>query len=264
VQVYYARLFPPDHLAFLQILKSPPLHGATFAASSYAAPVAYYAGNWAYFDTVIASHSDLSDPSSRWFADWKSNLRYEYPNYYICMRTKAFAAVLLERFPERSGLPFGFCKDERIVREAEAFSSELVASDFAEPKFWSAVALYAGRPKINAVSISVSILDGHWTIAPGVKIESNLAHPPTSTEFELLALPEAASCDVKESDLKRIQASRDSSNLTLPAGFKGSFLVRARAHADNRSRRHCLALPLRNCSRLIRRGWPADASEWVG
>jgi hypothetical protein len=232
VQVYYARLFPPDHLAFLQRLKSPPLHGATFAASSYAAPVAYYANNWAYFDTVIANDTDLSDLSSRWFADWKSNLRYAHPDYYICMRTKSFAAVLLERFPERWELPFGFCKDERILREEKPLSSELVASDFTVPKFWSVVALYAGRPQIDAVSISVGFLDDHWTITPKVKIEPNLAHPPISSELELLALPEAASCDVKESDLKMIQASRDSSNLALPAGFKGSFLVRARASAD--------------------------------
>jgi hypothetical protein len=232
VQVYYARLFPPDHLAFLQRLKSPPLHGATFAVSSYAAPVAYYAGNWAYFDTVVANDADLSDPSSRWFADWKSNLRYAYPDYYLCMRTKSFAGVLLERFPARADLPFAFCKDERILRAEKPLSSELVASDVAEPKFWSAMVLYAGRPKIDAVSISVSFLDDHWTIAPEVKIESDPAHPPISTEFELLALPESTSCDVKESDLKMIQANRDSSNLALPAGFKGSFLVRARASAD--------------------------------
>jgi hypothetical protein len=232
VQVYYARLFPPDHLAFLQRLKSPPLHGATFAVSSYAAPIAYYAGNWAYFDTVMANNTDLGDPSSRWFADWKSNPRYAYPDFYLCMRTKAFASVLLERFPARADLPFAFCKDERIVREPEALSSESVASDFAEPKFWAAMMLYAGRPKIDAVSISVRFLDDHWTIAPAVKIEPNPAHPPISTEFELLALPEPTSCDVKESDLKMIQASRDSSSLTLPAGFKGSFLVRARASAD--------------------------------
>jgi hypothetical protein len=232
VQVYYARLFPPDHLAFLQRLKSPPLYGATFAVSNYAAPVAYYAGNWAYFDTVMANDADLSDPSSRWFADWKSNPRYAYPDYYLCMRTKTFASVLLERNPARADLPFGFCKDERILRPQTPLSSELVASDFSEPKFWSAVAIYAGRPQIDAVSASVSFQDDHWTIAPGVKIEPNPEHPPSSTEFELLALPEATSCDVKDSDLKMIEANRDGSSLALPAGFKGSFLVRARAIAD--------------------------------
>jgi hypothetical protein len=232
VQVYYARLFPPDHFAFLQRLKSPPLHGATFAVSGYAAPIAYFAGNWAYFDTVMGDDAGLSDPSTRWFADWKSNLRYAYPDYYLCMRTKTFASVLLERFPARGELPFRFCKDARILREETPLSSGMVARDFADPKFWSAVALYAGRPKIDAVSISISFLDDHWTIVPRVKIEPNLAHPPTSTEFELLALPEATSCDVKESDLKMIQANRDSSNLALSAGFKGAFLVRARASAD--------------------------------
>jgi hypothetical protein len=232
VQVYYARLFPPDHLAFLQRLKSPPLHGATFAVSNYAAPVAYYAGNWAYFDAVVASDVGLSDPSTRWFADWKSNDRYAYPDYYLCMRTKTFASALLERFPAREDLPFRFCKDERILRKQESSSSEPVVSDFAEPKFWSAAAFYAGRPKIDAVSISVSFLDDQWRIVPAVEIEPNLAHPPISTEFELRALSEATSCDVKKSDLKVIQENRDSSNLALPHGFKGSFLVRARARAD--------------------------------
>jgi hypothetical protein len=232
VQVYYARLFPPDHLAFLQKLKSPPLHGATFAVDTYAAPVAYYAGNWAYFDTIIANDPGLSDPSSRWFADWKSNLRYAHPDYYVCMKARTFASVLFERFPERAELPFRFCRDELILLEANSLSSELVASDFAEPKFWSVVALYTERPKIDAVSMLARFLDGRWTIAPGVTIEPNPAHPPTSTEFELLALPEATSCDVRESDLKMVQANRDRSSLALPAGFKGSFLVRARVGAD--------------------------------
>jgi hypothetical protein len=232
VQVYYARLFPPDHFAFLQRLKSPPLHGATFAVSGYAAPVAYFAGNWAYFDTVIGNDAGLTDPSTRWFADWKSNVRYPYPDYYLCIRTKTFASVLLERYPARLELPFRFCKEARIVREETPISSGMLASDFAEPKFWAAVALYAGRPKIEAVSISVSLLDDRWTIAPRVRIEPNHAHPPISTEFELLALLEATSCDVKESDLKMIEANRGSSNLGLPAGFKGPFLVRARASAD--------------------------------
>ncbi|MEH2483544.1 hypothetical protein V1282_006901 [Nitrobacteraceae bacterium AZCC 2146] len=233
VQVYYANLFPPDHLAFLQKLKSPPLHGATFAVSNYAAPVAYYAGNWAYFDTVIGSAAaDVTDPSSRWFADWKSNARYAYPNYYVCMRTKTFDSVLLERYPARLELPFRFCNDERIFRKKTSLPGEVIASDFAEPKFWSAVALDAASLKIDAVLTSVSFLDDHWTIVPGLKIEPNLAHPTTSSEFRLLALPEAASCDIKESDLKAIQANRDNSNFELPRDFKGVFLVRARAGAD--------------------------------
>jgi hypothetical protein len=233
VQVYYERLFPPDHLAFLQKLKSPPLHGATFAVSNYAAPVAYYAGNWAYFDTVIGNAAaDVTGPSSRWFADWKSNARYAYPNYYVCMRTKTFDSVLLERYPARLELPFRFCNDERIFREKISLSGEVIASDFAEPKFWSAVALDIARLKIDTVSTSVSFLDDHWTIAPGLKIEPNLAHPLTSSEFELLALPEATSCEIRESDLKAVQKSSDGSNFSLAVGFKGIFLVRARAGAD--------------------------------
>jgi hypothetical protein len=232
VQIYYAQLFPPDHLAFLQRLKSPPLHGATFAVNNYAAPVAYYAGNWAYFDTAIANDADLTDSSLWWFADWKSNLRYAHPDYYVCMMPVTFAAVLLERIPPRSGLGFQFCKDDSILRNEKPHSSERVASDFPEPKFWSVAALYAGRPRIDAVSISVSFLDDHWTIAPTARIAPDPAHLPNSTEFELLALPEATSCDLKESDLKVIQSNRDGSRLALPAGFKGSFVVRARASAD--------------------------------
>ncbi len=211
-------------------MKSPPLHGETFAVSNYAAPAAYYAGNWAYFDTVIGNAAaDVTDPSSRWFADWKSNARYAYPNYYLCMRTKTFDSVLLERYPARLELPFRFCNDEQIFRKKISLSGEVIASDFAEPKFWSAVALDTARLKIDAVLTSVSFLDDHWTITPALKIEPNLAHPTTSSEFRLLALPEAASCDIKESDLKAIQANSDNSNLELPRGFKGVFLVRARA-----------------------------------
>jgi hypothetical protein len=236
VQSTYMRLFPPDHLAFLQKLKLPPFHGATFAVSGYAAPVAYYAGNWAYFDPLIGNAEAqpdssgsvrLTDPSLRWFADWKTNPEYAHPDFYVCMRTKTFLSVLLERNSARSEAPFPFCKDDRLLAPGLTLGGELMASDFAAPKYWAVVALDA--PKIGSVSTQVGLRDQQWRISYDASVEDNAVHPRTASEFELLMLPEAMSCDIAESQMRVGDASDNGRGFELPSSFSGVLQVRARA-----------------------------------
>jgi hypothetical protein len=106
VQVYYAEIFPSNHLAFAKTLASPPFKNASFAVGNYAAVVAYYTRNWAYMDTMLGNAViDLRDPagghlkdkSALWFADWNSNPAYESPTYSACMKTPNFDSVLALR-----------------------------------------------------------------------------------------------------------------------------------------------------------------------
>jgi hypothetical protein len=241
VQVYYVGLFPPDHLSFLKTLRSPPFRNATFAVNNYAAPAAYYSGNWAYFDTVIgygafargdSGYNRLTDRSMIWLGDWKSNSDYSRPAFYLCMPARTFASVLFERDPRRLELPFRFCKDAPILKEKLPVPSSLMASDFLPPKFWSIVSLDWHGPKINAVSTAVDLVDGKWVVTSRLDVESDPQHPVTSSKFELLAGPAAKDCTIKEDDLTVIQKSDSSSSFALPTDFRGPFRVRARAGSD--------------------------------
>ena len=55
LQSRYVKWLPPDHYAFLKTLAEPPYRGASFVVDNYAAPVAAYTGEWAYFDPMIAN-----------------------------------------------------------------------------------------------------------------------------------------------------------------------------------------------------------------
>jgi hypothetical protein len=236
VQVYYARLFPPDHLAFLQRLKSPPLHGATFAVNTYAAPVAYYAGNWAYIDMQIGTGAFVAgkvgnerrqDYSLQWFADAKLNPQYQRAQYYVCMKMPTFDSVLASNISQKSG----FCARERIMNQT-TFDDRLVIGDYPIPRFWSVVRLDRGNPEIAAISTEVSSVDDHWLIVPGLKLNPDLEHAPISTTFQLFAEPEAPSCDVPEKTMKAIQENSSSSPFALPAKFRGLFQLRGKVKSD--------------------------------
>jgi hypothetical protein len=239
VQVYYAHLFPPDHLAFLQKLKSPPLHGATFAVNNYAAPLAYYAGNWAFIDTQIGTGAFVSgkggnerrqDYSLQWFADAKLNAQYQRPQYYACMKMPTFDSALALSSPQKYGDRFPFCASEPIMNQM-TFDDRLVISDYPIPRFWSVVRLDRGNPKIAAVTTTASFVDDHWLIVPGLQLDPDSAHAPTSTTFQLFAEPEA-SCDVPEKAMKAIQENNNSSPFTLSAKFRGVFQLRGKVESD--------------------------------
>jgi hypothetical protein len=240
VQVYYERLFPPDHLAFLQNLKSPQLHGATFAVDNYAAPIAYYAGNWAYFDPKIGMGVSVPDArgnerqqdySFLWFADKKLNAQYERAQYYVCMKMPNFDSALALSVPRRSGHRFASCATDRLLKQAN-FDDRLVLSDYLDPRFWSVVRLDRGLPKIASIFTTVRLVDGAWQVIPDLQLVPGVGHSPTLTTLQLLAGPGGSSCEVPEKMMKVVQENNNSVPFSLPADFRGVFRLRARLGSD--------------------------------
>jgi hypothetical protein len=245
VQIYSARLFPPDHVAFLRTLQAPPLHGATFAVNNYAAPVAYYAGNWAYYDTQLGTGASVAgrpanerrqDDAAQWFADANGSAQYSHPQYYVCMKMPSFDTAIALRDPTRSKSRFPSCASEPILH-GDTFDDRLVASDYPIPRFWSVVQLDPGRPRIAEVSMSVSASDDHWSVSPGVRLDPTVPVVPSSAEFELLAGPATSSCATVAPPMQAIQTGSGSSLLQLPPNFRGVFRLRGKvdsASGDSR------------------------------
>ncbi len=121
IQLYYVRLIPPDHYAFLDKLTRAPYAGKTFVANTYAAPVAAKTGAWAYLDATLMSssleklealekvdgrHQLVFDTTYLWFADRKQNPSYARPDYFICIIVQS-TSTAVEEFSERHGMGDG-------------------------------------------------------------------------------------------------------------------------------------------------------------
>lgn len=121
IQLYFVRLIPPDHYAFLDRLSRPPYAGKTFVVNSYAAPVAAKTGAWAYLDATLMSSSLeklealekvdgrlqlVFDKTYVWFADRKTNPSYSRPDYFMCIIVQS-TSTAVEEFAERHGVGNG-------------------------------------------------------------------------------------------------------------------------------------------------------------
>jgi hypothetical protein len=93
VQGTYLRRIPPSRVAslFHALTKIGP---TSTVVSTYAAPVAVATGQWSYFDPAFFHKGDSLDDRGYhvsqqdfrylWFGDWKSNLAYRTPHYFVC------------------------------------------------------------------------------------------------------------------------------------------------------------------------------------
>lgn len=99
VQATYAQLLPARGAGFLSLLKSAPFKGATFASSTYAAPLGVMTGSWSYMDPhfVVYGGYKFDDKSgfSRdrdtrylWFANAKSKT-YDDVNFIVCFNPQS-------------------------------------------------------------------------------------------------------------------------------------------------------------------------------
>ena len=114
IQIKSVTVFPPHHFNFIKKLASPPYAGSSFVVNNYAAPVAAYTQQWAYFDPKIGNALTLKDSLGKlkligdnkylWFADKKTNEAYRRPDYFICIfyQTLGSAVVISQRL---SGSP---------------------------------------------------------------------------------------------------------------------------------------------------------------
>lgn len=239
VQVYYARLLPPDHVTFAKSFSRPPFAGASFVVNNYAAVVAYYAHNWAATDGSLAKPSidPLSPREERlvhsnylWFADWNSNAEYKQPKYFVCMKTPTFNSVLALRNKERFGNRFSFCGDEDVAWKVSPFYDVSVLVDSDPARFWSVVSLGTIRPVVKEVLTSVQYRDSVWNVEGKLVVKSDLDHPVMSRTVDLLVGSEAT-CRAFSANSKVLQTSESNASFTLPRDFIGNFRLRAKVRA---------------------------------
>lgn len=126
VQVSYVKWLPPSHYAFLKTLAEPPYEGASFVVDNYAAPVAAYTGQWAYYEPgVLRARIDhrgaLRIPAERhnlWLADRDTNAQYQRPQYYVCMIPQTMWTVRERIAREQGGFGYPGCSTRPLVRFA--------------------------------------------------------------------------------------------------------------------------------------------------
>lgn len=137
MQATYVRLFPPDHFSVFQRLQLAPYRGASFAASSYTAPVAAYTGEWAYMDaklnfaipTIIGDDFPIVSPLLErtaeylWFADRETNAAYREPRYYLCLSMQSMQSVIVFLSQSSGARPSG-CESSPLVQLSAKPDSE--------------------------------------------------------------------------------------------------------------------------------------------
>jgi hypothetical protein len=96
--------------------------------NNYAAPVAAFTGQWAYFDPAI-SRAVLSERGGRahiagdrkylWFADRSTNTEYRRPEYFLCMIPQSPVSLRDRILRVRGqGVRLQGCRDLPLVRLA--------------------------------------------------------------------------------------------------------------------------------------------------
>lgn len=153
IQTVYAEAVPLSDYGFMRQLAQEPYRGATFISDTYAAPIAYFTGTWAYADDLVSENLYVEDSGKvsqvisgdkLWEADRDTNTRYLHPQYYICIRTPTLytgASFVLLRPGER----LSQCSGEPLVRTAREnvgpFHNVLVAADTGPWDMWAIVKL---------------------------------------------------------------------------------------------------------------------------
>lgn len=181
IQVSYLRWMPPDHYSFLKKLSSPPYRGAAFVVNNYAAPVAAYTGQWAYFDPAISQGFFVrmdgkwhlaGDKKYLWFADRDSNPEYQKPGYFVCMIGQSPITVAYGILKEQgAGLAEPGCSQLGLVRLANDSGAQVRGITLVEydrlglekrgTDFWAILKLDWDRSPDGAV------LD--WDVPPAQK-----------------------------------------------------------------------------------------------
>jgi len=128
MQAVYLRLLPPDNFSFLKKLSQPPYAGASFIVNQYAAPIAAATGNWAYLhagaveEKLVERNGRLEivkDPDYLWFADKRTNVTYDHPEYFICISTPSLWSMAETlRYAGGRGEGYPGCGKHRFVRLA--------------------------------------------------------------------------------------------------------------------------------------------------
>ena len=149
VQANWMRVLPADHFsAVLKRLAKPPYVGESFVVNTYAAPVAAYTGQWAYYDPALgegrldpraAGPRLRTDHIYLWLADKETNEAYKTPRYFLCLTPQSVDSVIVRLRAEREGAArYPGCSESGLVRLARESANvqpraELVEIDRVGP-----------------------------------------------------------------------------------------------------------------------------------
>src|SRR5215831_5645908 len=155
VQIVHVSLLPPTDFMFIRQLANPPFRGASFAVSTYAAPIYAYTGEWAYFDfrmgdkdggtvTVTDDGYQVARDAAKylWLADRQQNTAYQRPEYFLCYQHQDLhTAVARLTNGRREGCsyagPVKYARDPAQLSVAQ----DVVARDESGRDSWAIVKL---------------------------------------------------------------------------------------------------------------------------
>lgn len=239
-QVAYIAAFPPERFTFLRIFAEPPYRGASFAVSTYAAPLAYFTQQWAYFDPVISNGQvqvkdgqvqlDRDARTYLWLADRHSNPAYQYPDYYACITTSSFRGLLQREIGEEPRT--GRCSIIAMVQRAQSLNQELmrfelVAQDESPSDAWAIVRLNwqplpylepLSERRSDTVQLTLERDGPDRTVAVTYRYADPLANPERGTVIRLYEEQERGSP-------RLLHESTGTRRLEVPAGFRGKLVV---------------------------------------
>ncbi len=241
VQGVYAALLPPDHAAFLKLLREPQFAGKSVAVNTYAAPMAAMTGGWGYFDDVLAQDHviwrgggyDLARNlrTALWFADRHTNPAYLRPDYYVCFWPQSFRTAVGARDPSLFQDLIHYCPSLGIVSDATKpgfpLHRRLVAADPSLYASWAIVKLgWTFPPFVRSLALTVEA----GTAGAVAQVSSETAQqdgiPVIPADVELLAERGNAGCVVHDNALTPIGRLAGSGALPLPPGFSGLVVAR--------------------------------------
>ena len=154
LQAHLTRLLPPTHFTFVKQLAAQPFKHASFSANTYAAPIFVNTGEWAYFDTRLASPDgglvkstsqgsvvDSDRESYLWLADRARNSAYLRPSYFLCFTYQDLGMAVRRLQGSEEG-----CASAGIVKYADAgeprsIGTKVVARDPRPEMSWAIVSL---------------------------------------------------------------------------------------------------------------------------
>ena len=153
IQTVYANALPPTNLSVLRELGQGVYRGSTFISNEYAAPIAYYTGNWAYMDSVVSDNIDefrlgkaaqLIGGEYLWEADRESNSDYSHPQYYMCITGPSLdIAARVIALHGRGRL--SNCSSQPLIWDTQhrvgPFANVLVATDPGPRDMWAIIRL---------------------------------------------------------------------------------------------------------------------------
>jgi hypothetical protein len=156
VQSRYLHLFPPDRLAFVNLLKDPAFRGRGLISNNYAVPFALAANTWAYIQpnpSALAGGSLLSQNSAPhidydylWLADRRTNASYSKPDIYVCFNSWSTLHSLVAHISTPRAGAFG-CSRTPIVDRAlssktdQSLPNAKVLARDAEDDHWAILRL---------------------------------------------------------------------------------------------------------------------------